>query len=90
MHSKNINFAVETNIDYKFYLKIRQMMPKNFGLVFNTGNRYLKYKNNYSNLLKLKNEIKHIHLKDRDLYGRNVLLGKARSILKNFLALLIK
>jgi len=85
---KNIQFAIETNINYKFYLKIKQMMPKNFGLVFDTGNRYLKYKNNYTNLLKLKNEIKHIHLKDRDFYGRNVLLGKGKVNFKKFFSMI--
>ena len=48
----------------------------------------VKYKNNYSNLLKLKNEIKHIHLKDRDLYGRNVLLGKGKVNFKKFFSII--
>jgi sugar phosphate isomerase/epimerase len=81
---KKIDFAVETNVNYSFYKKFRKKVPKNFGLVFDTGNRYLKYKNKYSDILKFKREIKHIHLKDRDSNGKNVLLGKGKVNFKKF------
>lgn len=73
---KKLEFLVETDLSFKFYKKMRKKLPKNFGLVFDTGNRYIKYKNRLSDILKFNKEIKHVHLKDRDNKGKNVLIGK--------------
>ena len=81
---KKINFAIETDISFNFYRKIRKMIPKNFGIVFDTGNRYLKRKKFLPEILKFQKEIKHVHLKDRNKKGENVSLGKGLVNFKKF------
>jgi len=48
---------------------------KNVKSVFDTGNRALKTRNLYSEITILKNYIAHVHIKDKDMYGENVILG---------------
>ena len=58
---------------------------KNIGITFDTGNLFLYDKKFYKKIFKFKNEIKHIHLKDRDKFGNNVPIGEG---LVNFEALI--
>ena len=48
---------------------------KNVKSVFDTGNRALEARNLYSEITILKNYIAHVHIKDKDMYGENVILG---------------
>lgn len=48
---------------------------KNVKSVFDTGNRALETRNLYSEITILKNYIAHVHIKDKDMYGENVILG---------------
>lgn len=72
----NINFLIETNISYKSYKELKKKIGvKNLGLVFDTGNRSIEDKFCYEEIKKFNKELKHIHLKDRDKKGKNVMLG---------------
>ena len=71
-----INFFVETNASILEFENLKKKMQNKIGLVYDTGNRYLNNKKNYINEIKLlSNNIKHVHLKDRDNKGKNVLFG---------------
>ena len=81
---KKISFAVETDIDFKFYREIKKKLPKNFGLVFDTGNRFNKNKNFLNDILKFRKDIKHIHIKSRNKKGKNVSLKEGLVNFKKF------
>ncbi|MDB9979996.1 TIM barrel protein [Candidatus Pelagibacter sp.] len=72
----NINFLIETNISFKKYKILKKKLEtKNLGIVFDVGNRSLENKFCYNEIKEFNKEIKHIHLKDRNISGKNVLLG---------------
>lgn len=48
---------------------------KNIGAVFDTGNRVLASDNLYDEIMVLDNFISHVHIKDKDRKGNNVILG---------------
>jgi len=76
-NKNKINFCVETNASVMDFENLKNKMQNKIGLVYDTGNRYLNNKKNYINEIKLLgNNIKHVHLKDRNNKGKNVLLGK--------------
>ena len=79
--SKRNNTVVSFEIDISLsrILKlIKDVNSKNFKITFDTGNIFLlknnnKYLLNY--FMKIKNRINHIHIKDRNIFGDNVILG---------------
>ena len=81
---KKISFAVETDINFKFYREIKKKLPKNFGLVFDTGNRFNKNRNFLTDILKFRNDIKHVHIKSRNKKGENVSLYEGLVNFKKF------
>jgi sugar phosphate isomerase/epimerase len=48
---------------------------KNIGAVFDTGNRVLESDNLYDEIKALGDLISHVHIKDKDRKGNNVILG---------------
>lgn len=57
-------------------------------MVYDTGNRAKKGINQVKEIMNLKNKIIHIHLKDKDLKGNNVIIGNGNVNFKDiFLAL---
>ena len=48
---------------------------RNIRSVFDTGNRALETSDLYSEIIILKNYISHVHIKDKDINGENVILG---------------
>ena len=50
-------------------------------ITFDTGNFYLKNKNVFENLIKYYPHINHIHLKDRNKLGENVIFVLEKLIL---------
>ena len=48
---------------------------KNLFVVYDTGNRLKKGKLQYNEIIKLKKKIIHVHLKDKNFKGQNVVLG---------------
>ena len=76
---KKIMFLIETNTDFENFIKLSKLMRNKIGIVYDTGNKYLSDNKNYTNDLILFNKyIKHIHLKDRNYKGENVILGDGK------------
>ena len=69
---KNIKLLVEADISFNFFLNLKK--HKNFYFLYDTGNRY-KFKNPEKDILEFGQNIKHIHIKDKNLDGKNVSLG---------------
>lgn len=75
----NIKISLEVNISIKVFQKI--FLKKKFNkikITFDTGNFYLMNKNVLENLKNYYPFINHIHLKDRNLSGKNVFFGKGK------------
>lgn len=79
LKKKKIKLALETNLD-NFYIKklIKLIKSKNLFLVYDTGNRLKKNNTQYDEILNLKKYICHIHLKDKNFKGKNVVLGQGK------------
>ena len=76
LKSKKIKFAIECNLDADLIKKLAKMVNrKNFYIVYDTGNRLKKNNFQYKEILKLKKYICHIHLKDKNWRGENVVMG---------------
>lgn len=97
---KIINYSIKHNIDLSFeaddfpkelvkYIKNLKKGNK-LGFTFDIGNIYIKNSNINSLFIKYKKVINHIHLKDRDRFGGNTVLGNGLINFKAFFKLLKK
>jgi len=76
LYSKKIKLALETDLSAPLLKKLFiQVKSKNIFLVYDTGNRLKNKKLQYNEILKLKNMIIHVHLKDKNYKGENVIFG---------------
>lgn len=76
LYSKKIKLTLETNLSSNLIKKLfAKVKSKNIFLVYDTGNRLKNKKLQYKEILELKNTITHIHLKDKNLKGENVVFG---------------
>lgn len=77
---KKVKLSFEIEKEIKICQKICSyfLNNKNFNITFDVGNAYLFNKNFYEEFKPLKNFINHIHIKDRDRYGKNVVLGTGK------------
>jgi L-ribulose-5-phosphate 3-epimerase UlaE len=76
LNKNNIFLALETDLELKFInFLFKKAKSKNLYLVYDTGNRVKKGINQFEEISNLKNKIIHIHLKDKDSRGNNVVLG---------------
>ncbi len=76
LNRNNIFLALETDLEIKFInILFKKVKNKNLYLVYDTGNRVKNSINQFEEILSLKNKIIHIHLKDKDSQGNNVILG---------------
>ena len=57
---------------------------KNFGITCDTGNLWLNDKSFYKKISAFHNKITHVHLKDRDINGKNVRIGEGKVNFKLF------
>ena len=74
-----IKLGLETNLNVEYFLKfLKSIDNKNSFLVYDTGNRLKKNQAQYKEILKLKNKIAHVHLKDKNYRGKNVIIGKGK------------
>ncbi len=73
-----VSFEFDTNIKVikKFCDKFSN--NKNFFITYDTGNAYVISKNFYKEILILRKFVDHIHLKDRDNLGNNIVLGQGK------------
>ena len=60
----------------EFFSLKKKIKSNNFYFLFDTGNRVLLKKNSVLDIYKFKNEIKHVHLKDKNFKNKNVIFGK--------------
>ena len=84
-----IKILIESNLSPELYFKIKKTGNlKNFNIVIDTGNRINIKRNLYNDVLSLKKEIKHIHIKDKNKNLENVILGTGKvNFLKFFKSL---
>jgi len=76
LSTKKIKLALETNLEAQFLIKLIKLINrKNVFIVYDTGNRFKKKKSQFKEIIKLKKYICHFHLKDKNLHGKNVVLG---------------
>lgn len=92
--SKGVQISFEINCELKVILKFKKDIRNNlFKITFDTGNIFLinkKNKNLENYILKTINFINHVHLKDRNHYGDNVVLGTGLINFKNIMKILKK
>ena len=79
-----LSFEIENKINICQKICLNFSENKNFGITFDVGNAYLFDKDFYTKFKSLKKFINHIHLKDRDKHGKNVVLGKGKVKFKLF------
>ena len=74
---RKITFLIESNIDFKSFIKLKKIMKSKIGITYDTGNKFLNNDKEYlKDIILFKDNIKHVHLKDRDSNGKNVIFGK--------------
>ncbi|WP_440693724.1 sugar phosphate isomerase/epimerase family protein [Candidatus Pelagibacter sp. HIMB1695] len=72
----NLKISLEINEDFRDFKKILSITKiKDIKITFDTGNFFLKNKNVLNNLKSYYPYINHIHLKDRNKFGENVIFG---------------
>jgi L-ribulose-5-phosphate 3-epimerase len=76
LDSKKIKLALETNLDAPSIKRLIKLInKKNVFIVYDTGNRLKKKDLQYKEIVKLKNNIFHFHIKDKNWKDENVILG---------------
>ena len=79
LQKARIKLGIETNLSIDYLLKFfKNIESRNSFLVYDTGNRLKKNHMQYLEILKLKKKIIHIHLKDKNFLGKNVIMGNGR------------
>ena len=70
-YKEKINYLlIESNIDFNTFQNIRNSIKrKNIFFLYDLGNRVNFYKNVFLDILKFGNNIKQIHIKDKDSYN---------------------
>ncbi len=72
----NIDIFIESMLKSDDLIMFLSLIDrKNVGAVFDTGNRVLESSDLHQEILKLGSHIKHVHIKDKNLNGKNVILG---------------
>lgn len=76
--SKNnkIKLLIETNLEIKYLIPMfKKINSNNFRMLYDTGNRIINKNNNYDDIIKLSHFIGHIHIKDKTINNKNVIIG---------------
>jgi sugar phosphate isomerase/epimerase len=74
---RNIELLLESNMSPEEFEKLKKNInTKNCFFLFDTGNRVLLKRNLVKDIFRFKNNIKHIHLKDKNIHNKNVLIGE--------------
>lgn len=75
----NIELLLESNMSPKEFTTLKKKISsKNCYFLFDTGNRITLKKNSIKDIYKFKNNIRHVHLKDKNIYNKNVIIGKGK------------
>tara|TARA_A100001011_G_C14303241_1_gene841858 strand:- start:896 stop:1696 length:801 start_codon:yes stop_codon:yes gene_type:complete len=90
-YNRNINIYLEGNIQPNTFKEIKNKInSKRLKFLFDSGNRSVLKRDLYEDLLSFKNELGHIHIKDKNKYKVNVMLGKGTVDFKKFFLILSK
>jgi sugar phosphate isomerase/epimerase len=79
-----IKLCIETNMSPDLFFTIKNKVKKNLYITFDTGNRILLKRDLIQDLKIFNNNIKHVHIKDKDSRKKNVQLGKGLVNFKSF------
>ncbi len=75
--SKKIKLLIETNLDKSNLIQLfNSVNSNNLKLLFDTGNRITNPLNNYNDISSLFRIIDHIHIKDKTINNKNVIIGE--------------
>ena len=84
LNKKKIVLALETDLEVKFIDSLfKKIRNKNIYLVYDTGNRVKNGTDQFKEILNLKAKIIHIHIKDKNHQGNNVVIGRGIVNFKN-------
>jgi len=87
----NIELLIESNMSpEEFNILKKNINSKNCFFLFDTGNRILLKSNPIKDIYKFKRNIKHIHLKDKNIYNKNVIFGEGEVNFKSIFVALKK
>jgi len=76
IENTNITICIESLLSSDDLLNFIRLIDKqNVRIVFDTGNRVVQNLNLEDEILRLRDTIKHVHIKDKDKDGNNVILG---------------
>ncbi len=74
---KNIKLLFESNMSPVEFQKLKKnIKSKNCFFLFDTGNRISLKNSLIEDIYKFKNNIQYIHLKDKSIYNKNVIIGE--------------
>jgi sugar phosphate isomerase/epimerase len=88
--NKKVEISFECDFNSKKVIYLSQKIKNNFKVTFDTGNVFLIEKNLNISFKMLKPLINHIHIKDRNKFKMNVVLGTGIINFKSFFRLLKK
>jgi sugar phosphate isomerase/epimerase len=89
--TKKIKLLIESNMSPKEFFSLKKKIKsKNFYFLYDTGNRVLLKKKSVLDIYKFKNEIKHVHLKDKNFKNKNVIFGRGEVKFKSIFEALKK
>lgn len=87
---KKVEVSFECDFNSKKVIYISKKVKNNFKVTFDTGNIFLIEKHLNASFKILKNLINHIHIKDRNKFKMNVVLGTGLINFKSFFRLIKK
>ena len=83
LQTKKIKLVLETNLNCLGLQKLfSKLNDRNIFIVYDTGNRLKNGSVQYDEIIKLKKKIVHVHLKDKNYKGDNVVFGTGNVNLK--------
>jgi sugar phosphate isomerase/epimerase len=87
-NSKKVETSFECDFNSNKIIYFSKKIKNKFKITFDTGNIFLIEKNLNSSFKRLKHLVNHIHIKDRDKFKMNVVLGKGLINFKSFFRLI--
>ena len=76
-YDRKIKLFIESDISPETFKRLKILInSKRLKFLFDTGNRVLLNRNLYDDIIKFNKDIGHVHIKDKNSYKKNVMLGK--------------
>ena len=76
---KKIKLSLETNLDVSHVNSLFKLIKSdNIFLVYDSGNRLKFHSGACTDIIELNSKIIHLHIKDKNFYGENVVLGEGK------------